>query len=315
MMMKKKRKKRTREGHKQKSRKNSGAKRESLQLRSFLDTSVIRKLQGAHQGYRTSLASQITPPRYINKYVLMESYKSLLLHWIHLYSESRDSTHRTFGDAVAFLCNTFSIRKLKANLEAVMSLCSEHGFSPNDERDKEVCRQKLADLIFAKAIDFDQLYVDVGIEPTNCARINTRPQLSDLKSRDEVLFQFERHFNDVRTCRSRCSVDNLFKTKYAQQMRKIAMIPRQGPSGKLAEQISQVIQRHNGDPRSITCHSCGKMGDAIIAVSMPKGWTLHSCDHVHRPLCTAIGKEFRIHPSIAQYKKQQGSDRGQTAGE
>jgi hypothetical protein len=47
------------------------------------------------------------------------------------------------------------------------------------------------------------------------------------------------------------------------------------------------------------------MGDAIIAVSMPAGWKLHTLDGLHGPICKAIQKDCEIHPSAAQVKKQQ----------
>ena len=175
------------------------------QLKPFLDTSVVRKQRAGHSQHQALLSAVIPTPHYLNNYVRMEFYRGLLLVWIKLYFEAGDSFHRTFSDVVHFYSDRFG-REPKVVL-SLLALMKSSGFSPDEVPDKEVCRQKLQDLIFSLALEFERAYMDTGDDPTHCARLPSPLKLADAQRREEALLELQRTFDSVEQCRKRCKVD------------------------------------------------------------------------------------------------------------
>jgi predicted nucleic acid-binding protein len=275
------------------------------QLKSFLDTSAAIKLRAGHRAHKEYLSANIPRPHYVNNYVRMEFYKALLMHWIHFYFESGDELHRTFADAVTFWTDRFG-REPKALLAAIAHMLAD-GFSPDDRSQKEVCRQKLLDLIFTMAIAFESAYKDTGVDPTHCARLGRALDFGASGDRDIQLLEFEKRFGDSDSSRSNCWIESLFRNKkFAGDMARLEEDSRQKPSNDALGKMHDSLEKGVQDSTQITCTSCGKMGDAVIAVSMPSGWELHSLDEVHATICTALDKGFKIHPSLAKLRKNLG---------
>jgi hypothetical protein len=91
-------------------------------LKSFLDTSVARTMLTGHGGHSAYLRSNIPQRHYVNNYVRMEFYKSLLLSWTQLYFESADGVHATFGDAISLFENKFATREIKNTMAGLRSV-------------------------------------------------------------------------------------------------------------------------------------------------------------------------------------------------
>lgn len=275
-----------------------------VNLKSFLDTSVAIKQLAGHAKHKAYFSSAIPQPLYVNNYVRMEFYRSLLMCWVYLYFEAAHSFHRSFSDALAYCSDSFG-RGPKAYLSAVANIIAKEGFAAGDPADKEVCLCKLEDVIFAVAYEFERTYEKSGEDPTDCARIRSPLRLSKVRDRRGTLIEFEETFSDTEGCRSRCSVGKFFKDgKYAGQLLRVAQISKDNDAHPALKGMGESIQKGNDDAARVTCSQCAKFGDAIIAISMPGGWKLHSLDTVHEPICQALGKEFKIHPSITRLKKQ-----------
>ena len=230
----------------------------------------------------------------------MEFYRAVLLHWIHLYFESADGFHRTFGDALIFCSDHFG-RGPKAYLGAIAVVIQNAGFAIDSPSEKEICRKKLEDIIFSMAKAFEFAYRDVG-DPTQCARVRSPLRVSSVDARSKTLLDFEANFADVKESRARCSIEKFFGTgMYSSQMR----IVEQKASIEgvpMLNRIQGVFQKGNEDPAGVTCSMCEKVGDAVIAITVPQGWKLHSLDTAHELICKALGKEAEIHPSAARLK-------------
>ncbi len=270
--------------------------------KSFLDTSVVRKQRAGHPEHQVFLSAAIPAPHYVNNYVRMEFYRGLLLDWIQLYFESGDSFHRTFGAALLFYSDSFG-RAPKNTLTALGNWLTINEFSPNEASDKEICRQKLQDLIFLMALEFERNYIDVGDDPTNCARLPSPLKLPDTETRDEALLEFQRTFGAVQECGRRCTIDAVYRRDGKYKMDRIEEMPDGQSTDKRVRSLSGLVHEALENSAKITCRSCAKMGDATIAASMPAGWRLHSLDTLHEPVCQALGKDCQIHPSVAEVKK------------
>lgn len=249
----------------------------------------------------------IPRPHYVNNYVRMEFYRALLMSWIHLYLEAADPFHATFGEALLFYSDRFG-RESKDALTAVGNILSDVGFDLNSQSEKESCLRKLEDLIFEVAYAFELAYKLTGVDPTRCARMGTPLRVVASEYRRKTLSEFEERFSDTKGSRARCEVEKFFLgAKYADQLAAVARISQGQVAHRALPQMNRSITKGNENPADVTCSTCARIGDAIIAISVPSGWKLHSLDTVHEPICQVLGKEFQICPSAAAVKKS-GSD-------
>jgi hypothetical protein len=281
----------------------SGGKSSEPRSKSFLDTSAVQKLQIGHSRHKEYLTEAIPKTWYVNNYVRMEFFRTLLMNWVSLYFESEQPSHKTFGDALKYFSDEFG-RVPKSILNGVASMLEVEGFSMSDPADKEYCRQKLQDVIFAIAFQFDTAFVNTGIDPTSCTRVRHALRLPLAEERDAVLRQLSLTFYDVAECRSRCKVENMFGVKkYADRMQAVSVIHAVGTAKQAIGKISAAITKAQGAPENITCRSCGSIGDAVIAVSLDQLWKLHSMDNAHRLIAESLQLECEIHPSLKRLLK------------
>jgi hypothetical protein len=270
--------------------------------KSFLDTSIAIKLRVGHPKHRAYLLAAIPALHYVNNYVRMEFYRALLVDWVNFYFECASPFHSTFSDALAFCSDHFG-RKPKAYLNAIAKMLASAGFAVDSPAEKEVCLHKLEDIIFVMARAFELDYKDLGADPTACARIRSPLRISDTEDRRKTLSEFGRLFRDTEACRACRAIQKFFLAgKYATQMRAVEQISEPEEAHPTLKKIASAVQKANQDPSSLTCSLCERIGDAVIAISVPAGWKLHTLDTVHEPICQALGKEFQVHPSAARLK-------------
>lgn len=278
----------------------------SITAKSFLDTSTVYKLGVGTTVHQEYLSRTIPEEWYVNNYVQMEYYRTCLMHWIQLYFESEDAIHQTFGDALKFYAEGFG-REAKAAVNVIASM-ETGGLSFSLPKDKEFCRQALQDTILIMAIQFRDTYINMGQDPTHCARVPHPLRLSDHVDRDGLLLRVFHDFKAEKECRGRCTIHRLFENEpYKTKMEVISKLLPTGRSKHALERIQEAITTAQKLPSEITCRSCGKMGDAVIATSLDKLWKLHSMDEVHGLISVALGLEHQIHLSAKALKKQNDS--------
>jgi len=264
--------------------------------KSFLDTSVVCKLHVGTSLQQEHLSNAIPKDWYVDSYIKMEFYRACLMQWIYLYFESGESIHNTFGDAMKYYSQRFS-REAKATVNAIGSL-EFHGFSMTRPEHKEGCRQRLLDFIFEIAIQFRETFKDTGNNPTRCARVPSLIKLPERASeRDGILQAVRSTFDNVKECRSKCQIENLFDRESYKT--KLDAVSKTTKKTEPLEKIREAITTAQADPSRITCRLCAKMGDAIIASILDPAWKLHSLDSAHETISEAIGLEYQIHPSDA----------------
>jgi len=278
--------------------------------KSFLDTSVAIKLLTGHTEHRRYLENAVPRPWYVNNYVRMEFYRATLILWIDLYFESGEAFHPTFGQALLYFADKFG-RGPKAVLNAIGNIISDSGFDLGDPSEKEVCRQKLQDMIFSIALAFEQALRDDGCDPTRCTRVKEPLRFRFRDMREKSLQDVVLQFHDVTECRRECNIESIFRGK---------------PSGALTPRISKLkdldaarasdlrtgeaVIEADLDPTAITCSLCEKMGDAVIACALQPNWRLHSLDFAHEKICARLGLKCTIHPSLSKIRAAAGATPG-----
>jgi transcription termination factor NusB len=267
-------------------------------LKSFLDTSVVTKLQLGTSLLQDYLRRTIVQKWYINNYVRMEHFRHSLIIWINLYFESADPNHKTFGDAWKLYSEGFG-REAKNAVSALTTMEAD-GFSFAKAEDKQDCRAKLQDFIYSMALQFEEMFTDMGADPTHCTRVRKTLKIpTDAAERDEQLLRFASVFRNEKVCRSLCSISNLFAATLTHK-RKFDAIAAATTTGKTVsklENIQEAVGEAVKDPAAITCKTCSSMGDAVIASALDSSWKFHSLDTVHVPISNALKIECEIHPS------------------
>jgi len=273
-------------------------------LKSFLDTSIVYKTQLGTSLMKRQLLANVPKAWYINNYVQMEFFRGNLSHWIYLYFESKEEKYETFGDAFKLYSEGFG-RQAK-NAVAVLTTIEMDGVSFAKPEDKQLCREKLQDFIYERAIDFADTFTDTGTDPTHCARIKFKLKIpNDADERVSQLQSFAYHFRDEVTCRSKCSISELFtRASHRAKIDAIAEATAEGDTKEKLEKIQAAIEKSKQNPAKITCKRCSKMGDAIIAVALDSSWKLHSMDSVHQSIASALKLQFQTHPSEQALAKQ-----------
>jgi hypothetical protein len=159
-------------------------------------------------------------------------------------------------------------------------------------------------VIFSLAIAFEDHYLDVGADPTRCKRVIRPLRLPDPDQRDQALLSFAGNLTDLGRARGGCTVDRVFSGgTYVEKMRKVEQIPPHSPRIKRLEMMSALVKQYRRDTGRITCSACEKMADAVIAVSILRGWKLHSLDMAHAPVCQAAGHDCQVHLSLAAWRR------------
>src|SRR2546430_1756909 len=224
--------------------------------KSFLDNSVVYKLQVGTTAHKERLSKTIPKKWYVNSYVQMEFYRALLIQCIEVYFESADQIYRTLGDAFNGFAERFGRQpKVATNVLTNMQL---YGLSLTNPDDKEVLRQKLQDFVFVMAQQFRESFVDMGQDPSKCSRVPHPIKLpKEPADRDAVLRKAALTFAQKAECRKRCTIHKLFEVgKYRDKLHAIAST---NIDDDALTNIRTAIEKAQSDPSAITCTACSRM--------------------------------------------------------
>ena len=262
--------------------------------KSFLDTSVVFKLQVGSTAHKEHLSTAIPQKWYVNNYVEMEFYRAFLMRCIEVYFESADPSYVTFGDVFNVYAEGFG-RQAKV-VASILTSMEADGYSLTDPNDKEFLRQRLQDFIFFMAQQFRSNFTDMGADPSKCVRVPHPIKLpKDPSDRDAVLRKAFLTFDDAEECRKGCTIDSLFKSeKYKHKLEAVAATTVDSDA---LEKIRKAIRKAQDNPSAITCTACSKMGDVVAVASLDGAWKFHSMDSVHEHICESIMTTFAIHQS------------------
>jgi hypothetical protein len=173
----------------------------------FLDTSVVRSLLLATQIYQTYLNSFLENQQlYISNYVQMEIKRSYLMNLISFYSILRFDAISTVGDAISLWSNRFKGSELKAVLQFIPQFFGDYQFNPNDPQNKEKALYLLASYTKRFELLLRTKFQQTE-DSTACARALVLLDV-DLQNPLPGFSKFVSEFEDVKTCRSKCQIDD-----------------------------------------------------------------------------------------------------------
>lgn len=256
----------------------------------FLETSVPRNLLFGHELIKNKIRKQLKGAHcWSSFYVLMEFKRSVVKTLIDFHSVILEEG--SVNGALDFYANRFNPREIKCVLSAISKLLAESDL----QNDQEKFVIRLRRLIYQSVEDFNIL---VGHFVTN----RTRCPLAGA-SLDEGFDDFQEQIK----CKTECTVERLWKESRC-QLRKFVKEGNSAPhnQNKGFFKVLPLIKDTIGNPTAPkTITKCMQAGDFIIALEMPKALPMLTFDKAFDSICSILGKQVLVLPSLAQLKKDQ----------
>lgn len=275
----------------------------------FTDTSVVIPLLTGRPAFKQYLSSNMSRGHYyVSTYVRMEYLRATIINLVNFYAAA-DMEHRTtISDTLAVWREKFEPRQLKVGMmigNFLLNVSKSNGLDIELPQDKNQILNALIDYI-ARLVDmYDETFTDVGQNPTGCARGRIELHL-DYSNISKSIIEFGKTFNDIDKCRSLCHIDKFILGK--ERSRIDALIAGNAKYGKSAAKgyhavIDELLQMQTKSAESITCNTCKKIGDAVLALSMPKDMRMEHIDYSFDALCEILELSHHRHLSVLAHDK------------
>ena len=269
----------------------------------FLDTSVVRSLLLATQIYQNYLNSILGNQQlYISNYVQMEIKRSYLMNLISFYFILRLDAISTIGEAISLWSNRFKGSELKAVLQFIPKFFGDYQFRTDNAQNKEE-----ALYVLASYIKRFELLLRTKFKVTNDATACSRaliPLKVDLNNPVPGFRAFVSEFGDVKTCRSKCQIDQFILEQYRSEVEILVEIAKTLPRNTNTRGFLNIVnnlQKILADGvTACDCKRCEKIGDAVIALNAPRNMQLEHTDISFDYLCPQINQPHFKHPSENQ---------------
>jgi hypothetical protein len=269
----------------------------------FLDTSVVRSLLLATPIYQNYLSSLLSNQKlYISNYVQMEIKRSYLMNLISFYFILRLDAIRTIGEAISLWSNRFKGSELKAILQFIPQFFGDYQLRTDNTQDKEDSLFALANHIKRFEFLLRTRYKVIN-DATVCYRALV-PLEVDLNDPTPGLRAFVSEFGDVKTCRSRCQIDQFLLIQYRSEVEKIIEtannLPRNTNTRGFLNIVKNLREILATGAAACDCKRCEKIGDVVIALNAPRNMQLEHTDISFDYLCPPINQPHYRHASENQ---------------
>ena len=137
---------------------------------------------------------------------------------------------------------------------------------------------------------------DANVDSAKCARVAILLQLGTVTI-EQDLEEFTKAFNNTEDCRNKYSIHNFLLNKYKSKVKEYIKIADLLPKSNSFKKICKALERiQEKGANACSCHQCGIIGDAIIALDVPKLMRLETFDGAFDYLCPPLKKSYHIHP-------------------
>jgi hypothetical protein len=270
----------------------------------FLETTVARSVLLSSQAYQRYFSAQFDGKAcYISVYVQMEIKRSYVRNAIKFYFLLRLQTITSIGDALSIWSNHFQGSKHKAIEQLLAQLLETHAFDATRPQDKDIALQVLGHHILQFMETLQSQFLEWQQNSVQCFRANIPFQI-DENHINEGFKQFMDDFDDVKTCRSRCVIDEFILERHRlaveTYIQQAAELPKNSTTRgfiKITESLKNALAQGKS---SLSCKSCEQIGDVVIALDAPRHMSLEHTDHAFDYLCPVISQPHRKHPPEIQ---------------
>lgn len=295
--------------------KSQGMAKSQTQALPFLDTSVVRSLLMGSQPYREFLQGVLGERLYVSRFVDMEFKRGVLLTLIDFLNTLAMPHLRTIEDAERTWSNRFQGRQVKLVLALSASIFDGYRLDRTSPRDKERGITRLAVVI--KSLDRAMRYrfKRVSSDRTHCPRGEQPIRTSVAPDRaKQELNVYADNFQDTTANRQKCRMDKFlehFERDLMACTRHIETLPDLEQHERLKKMATNA-EKVQKDPSLCSCHTCEKLGDAVIALGAPRDLQLETTDESFQHWCGPIKQPHRLHRSELDYLNSLGESKATT---
>jgi hypothetical protein len=232
----------------------------------------------------------------------MEIKRSYLMNLISFYFILRLDAISTIGEAISLWSNRFKGSELKAVLQFIPQLFGDYQLRANNTADKENSL-----FVLANHIKRFELLLRTRFQVIDDATVCRRalvPLKVDLNDPTPGLRAFISEFGDVKTCRSRCQIDQFLLQHYRSEVEALVEIAKKLPRNTNTRGFLNIVtnlQKILADgAAACDCKRCEKIGDAVIALNATRDMQLEHTDISFDYLCPPINQLHYKHPSENQ---------------
>lgn len=233
----------------------------------------------------------------------MEFVRAFIVHIIDYYFVLGMPQIATIADANILWSNEFRPRRLKAILMFVVQVFGGRELDFESPQAKPQALALLADYI-RRLLSKIGSFENPG-DGTACARPSAM-RAYDPSNASDSLREYLDQFMDTAGTRHECAIGRFISKTFADEVRDLLnksppalQSPREGYN-----RIIQELRVANESPERISCHSCEKIGDAVIALAMPMRMRLEHTDYSFDYLMEILKKSHYRHPSDSQLNKE-----------
>lgn len=276
----------------------------------FLDTSIARSTLTGTSKYKKYLKGEFGKDKlYVSQFVKMEFRRSFLINLVEFFLFLDLPYISSVEEAFKGWSHKFKTSQLKAIIQICTELFISEKVALADPNDKQKALDALVRLI--KRYHFlIEGYTDVGVDTPRCARARVPLQIRTPTVRQD-LRRFVQTFNDVAKCRSNCVVNDFLLKKNLTVVNRFTTRAKSLKHEKETQGFLKIVSNLDvvltkGDS-ACSCKRCEKIGDAIIAIDTPKGFSVQHSDYAFDQLCDELGKPHNRLLSESTFLKSLGA--------
>ncbi len=271
----------------------------------FLDSTILRGLVFGTKVYKSHLAENIGPNRYVGRFVRMEFARSVIVPLINFFNTLSMSHMKTVEEAEKAWSHSFSMGEVKLLLALSASIFDAQKISRVDPAKKQRGLSALATTIKALNRELRLKFKDPGEDRTMCARGQQSLQAVSVEPRQarDDLNRILDEIEDVKKCRQSCKIDSFVASHSKEIGRciKAAAALSDAKANDSARKMSDKLQLVLSDAAERSCATCTGTGDAMISVSAPRAMQLETTDRSFHLWCGAVKQDYRVHDGELKY--------------
>jgi len=267
------------------------------QLKSFLDTTVVRGLLIGTHVYRDFLRRVLGERLYVGRFVDMEFKRGVLLPLIDFLNTLAMSHIRTIGDAEKAWSHRFEGREVKLLLALTGDIFDRHGLNRTKARDKQRGIMALAAAIKSYDRAMRRRFIDPSQDRTHCGRgaQPLRASVSPEQARQD-LNAYADQFGDVAHDRRTCHIREFFDhfgpdlTACVKHAESLPDLRKHDNVRAMAVEVKKIQ-----DNTSVcSCATCERLGDVVIAVGAPRSMQVETTDQSFPHWCEPTRQPHRV---------------------
>jgi len=145
-------------------------------------------------------------------------------------------------------------------------------------------------------------FKDTGINSIRCKRSDIKLKFGNRFEKKESIRNFLINFRDNSENQSKCIISDFFMKRFKVETESFLKHAKSLSKPKSKEndgftKLSKSLNKLSHKDKKATCHFCGTVGDAVIALETPRNMRLEHTDYSFDHLCEIIEQSHYRHPS------------------